>query len=92
MGLHCPSDSRIVVYIRGNGPRRTREKPMARKRSTTVVVPTTFVGTFYDTNAGVYVATRKDGSITVGQTGKRGLNVQVGAVGLDAAPIMRVEH
>lgn len=65
---------------------------MARRKNTTVVVPPTFVGTFYDANAGVYVATRKDGSITVGQTGKRGLNVQVGAVALDSAPILRVEH
>lgn len=62
---------------------------MARRRSNTVIVPTTFVGTFYDTNAGVYVATRKDGTITVGQVGKRGLNVAVGAVfpGADARTI-----
>lgn len=54
---------------------------MARRKSnTTVVVPTTFVGTFYDKEAGVYVATRKDGTITVGQTNKRGLNLAVGAV------------
>lgn len=53
---------------------------MARRKNTTVTVPTTFVGTFYDKDAGVYVATRKDGTITVGQTGKRGLNLSVGAV------------
>lgn len=65
---------------------------MARKRNTTIVVPTTFVGTFYDRNAGVYVATRKDGTITVGQTGKRGLNLAVGAVFPSADPRAVTEH
>jgi hypothetical protein len=65
---------------------------MARKRSTTVTFPTTFVGTFYDVNAGVYVATRKDGSITVGRTGKRGVNLSVGAVAPDASAVVLTEH
>ena len=56
---------------------------MARKRRT-VTVPTTFVGTFYDTTAGVYVATRKDGTMTVGQIGRRGLNVSAGIVVTEA--------
>jgi hypothetical protein len=37
------------------------------------------VGTFYDTAAGVYVATRKDGSLTVGAISRRGVNLTVGA-------------
>lgn len=49
---------------------------MARRKSnTTVVLPTTFVGTVYDHNTGVYVASRKDGSITFGKFGQRGTNV-----------------
>lgn len=64
---------------------------MARRKST-VAVPTTFVGTFYDTTAGVYVATRKDGSITTGQIGKRGLNVRLGVVMPSADTATRVEH
>lgn len=65
---------------------------MARRKNSTVVVPTTFVGTFYDKNAGVYVATRKDGTITVGRTGQRGLNVAVGAVFPGADPRTVTEH
>lgn len=53
---------------------------MARRKNTKVTLPTTFVGSFYDGEAGVYVSTRKDGSITVGQTGKRGVNVAFGGV------------
>jgi len=66
---------------------------MARRKNTnTVVVPTTFVGTFYDKNAGVYVATRKDGTVTVGATGKRGVNLAVGAVFPGADPRIVAEH
>lgn len=46
-----------------------------RKNSSTIVLPTTFVGTVYDHNTGVYVASRKDGSITFGKFGQRGTNV-----------------
>lgn len=48
---------------------------MARKPANTVVLPTNFVGTVYDHNTGVYVATRKDGSLTFGRFNKRGTNV-----------------
>lgn len=65
---------------------------MARRKNTKVIVPTTFVGTFYDKTAGVYVATRKDGSITVGRTNQRGVNVAMGIVGPDALPLTVVEH
>lgn len=34
----------------------------------------TRVGTVYDTEKGVYVATRKDGSITVGRINRKGSN------------------
>lgn len=64
---------------------------MARK-TVTVTVPTTFVGTFYDKETGVYVATRKDGSITTGRIGQRGLNVRLGVVFPNADPMTRVEH
>lgn len=65
---------------------------MARKQNRKVTVPTTFVGTFYDTEAGVYVSTRKDGSITVGRMNKRGLNLVVGAVDLTADAVALVEQ
>lgn len=64
---------------------------MARRRQPSVTVPTTFVGTFYDTNAGVYISTRKDGSITVGRMNVRGVNVQVGAVDLTADSLTDAE-
>jgi len=65
---------------------------MARKRSTTVNIPTTFVGTFYDASAGVYVATRKDGSLTVGRTNRRGTNIRVGLVTPNADPLSYTQH
>lgn len=65
---------------------------MARRKNSKVVVPTTFVGTFYDKNAGVYVATRKDGTVTVGAIGKRGLNVSAGVVFPGAQANTVVEH
>lgn len=65
---------------------------MSRRRNPAVVVPTTFVGTFYDKAAGVYVATRKDGSITVGATNKRGVNLTVGAVFPNGDPSTVIEH
>jgi hypothetical protein len=49
---------------------------MSRKiAKTTIVLPVTFVGTVYDHNTGVYVASRKDGSITFGRFGQKGTNV-----------------
>lgn len=64
---------------------------MARKsRTTPPVADTTFVGTFYDVEAGVYIAVRKDESITVGRIGKRGVNVAFGAV-LGANTVTSVE-
>lgn len=57
---------------------------MARKRNPSINIPTTFVGTFYDVTTGVYVATRKDGTVTVGRIGRRGLNVAGAAVLTDA--------
>lgn len=54
---------------------------MARKSRPTPEIPTTFVGTFYDVNAGVYIAVRADSSVTVGRIGKRGVNVGFGLVG-----------
>lgn len=65
---------------------------MARRKNTVVAAPVTFVGTFYDVAAGVYIATRKDGSITVGQMNKRGTNVSLGAVVPNADPLVRVER
>lgn len=62
-----------------------------RKNLPTVTIPTTFVGTFYDTNAGVYVATRKDGSVTVGRLRERGVNVRLGAVDLTADALTDAE-
>jgi hypothetical protein len=59
---------------------------MARK-ATTVVIPPTFVGAFYDVKAGVYVATRADGSLTVGRIGVRGVNVRAGLVAPNAQPV-----
>lgn len=53
---------------------------MARRKSTTPTIAPTFVGTFYDTKAGVYIATRADGTITTGRIGKRGVNVRFGVV------------
>jgi len=53
---------------------------MARK-SQPVQTPTTFVGTFYDVDKGVYIAVRKDSSITVGRIGERGVNVGFGLIG-----------
>ena len=41
-----------------------------------IVLPTNFVGTVYDHNTGVYVATRKDGSITFGRFNEPGTNVK----------------
>lgn len=63
---------------------------MARKAST-VQFPPTFVGSFYDVTAGVYVSTRKDGSMTVGRIGVRGVNVKVGMVAPDARPVTLTE-
>jgi hypothetical protein len=65
---------------------------MARKKGTTFTFPTTFVGTFYDKNAGVYIATRKDGSLTVGQMNRRGVNVRSGFIFPDALLDAEVEH
>lgn len=65
---------------------------MARKRLTVPTVPTGFVGTFYDTAAGVYLATRKDGSVTVGQIGRRGVNVKGAAVLTDARTLAATEQ
>lgn len=42
----------------------------------TVSLPTNFVGTVYDHNTGVYVATRKDGSLTFGRFNQKGTNVR----------------
>lgn len=65
---------------------------MARRKSNpAAVIPTTFVGTFYDTNAGVYISTRKDGSITVGRMNVRGVNVALGAVDLSADSLTDAE-
>jgi len=64
---------------------------MSRK-SRTVAVPTTFVGTFYDVTAGVYVATRKDGSLTVGRIGSRGLNITGALTAPDARSLPLVQH
>lgn len=59
---------------------------MARK---TVSLAPTFVGTVYDTETGVYFATRKDGSVTVGRINERGMNVQGGgfAAGLQQVAV-----
>lgn len=43
------------------------------------VLPTNFVGTVYDHNTRVYVATRKDGSITFGRFNEPGTNVKATA-------------
>lgn len=64
---------------------------MARRQSSTTTIPTTFVGTFYDTNAGVYVSTRKDGSLTVGRIQSRGVNLRLGVVDIDAAALTDAE-
>lgn len=64
---------------------------MARKRNPQPEIPTTFVGTFYDVNAGVYIAVRKDSSVTVGQIGRRGVNVGFGLVGGQSV-VTDVEH
>lgn len=48
---------------------------MARKTAS-VSVPTNFVGTVYDHKTKVYVATRKDGSLTFGRFNEKGTNVK----------------
>jgi len=65
---------------------------MARRRTRTVSIPTTFVGTFYDVQAGVYVATRRDGSLTVGAINKRGVNVQAADLVIGSDPAVYTEH
>ena len=50
---------------------------MARSTRPTVVLPTNFVGTVYDHNTKVYIATRKDGSLTFGPFNQKGTNVKV---------------
>lgn len=49
---------------------------MANKNSR-VTLPTNFVGTVYDHNTKVYVAARKDGSLTFGRFNEKGTNVAV---------------
>lgn len=49
---------------------------MARRKNT-IVVPATFVGTVYDHATGVYVATRKDGTVTFGKFNERGTNLSI---------------
>lgn len=65
---------------------------MARRRARTVNFPTTFVGTFYDVEAGVYAATRKDGTITIGQINKPGVNIETGRVVIDADSYAHTER
>lgn len=68
-------------------------KPAAKFTGTnlTVAVPPTFVGTVYSSAHGVYIAQRKDGSVTVGQIGQRGLNVQAGLVDFESDNTLRSE-
>jgi hypothetical protein len=63
---------------------------MARKSRPTQI-PTTFVGTFYDVESGVYIAVRKDSSVTVGQIGRRGVNVGFGLIG-GSSVVTDTEH
>lgn len=51
---------------------------MARRTvRTTRSLPTNFVGTVYDHNTKVYVAARKDGSLTFGRFNERGTNIAI---------------
>lgn len=65
---------------------------MARRRTHTIDLSTTFVGTFYDVNAGVYVATRKDGTLTVGKMNTKGVSIRAGSVLPDAMPLASVHR
>lgn len=52
----------------------------------------TFVGTAYFKDAGVYLAKRKDGSVTVGQMNRKGVNVQAGIVDFEADSVLRASN
>lgn len=60
-------------------------------RKTRTAKPATFVGTVYSPDHGVYIAQRADGSVTVGQIGRRGLNVQAGLVDFEGDNTLRSE-
>lgn len=57
----------------------------------TIGATPTFVGTVYSPDHGVYIAQRKDGSVTVGRIGSRGLNVQAGLVDFEGDNTLRSE-
>jgi hypothetical protein len=48
----------------------------------------TFVGTAYFADAGVYVAKRKDNTLTIGQIGKKGVNVEAGIVDFSSESVL----
>lgn len=52
----------------------------------------TFVGTAYFKDAGVYLAKRKDGTVTVGQMNRKGVNVEAGIVDFSNESVLRSQR